>query len=147
VATDLTQVSFRSVNGAPITEIAESTLKAGGSMVDTWTRLEPLVQQLISRLSDTVDDAAHLDTNEAATLLGLCATVVQKVGNAAQGVLKASEGLSKLSVLLAAGRGTRKPPSEMSQRQLAAVLVETLKKLGTEGPCPVCHATPAIDII
>jgi hypothetical protein len=145
MATDLTAVSLRGVNGQPIVAIAESTLQAGGSMVDTWRRLEPMVRTLTDRVASGLEDDA-LNPKEAAQLLQLCANVVHKVGSASVGMLKAADGLSKLSLLLSVGKTTRRSPAEMSQSQLASLLVETLKKLGDAGPCPLFHASKAIPL-
>jgi hypothetical protein len=83
---------------------------------------------------------ADLPPKESAALLGLCATVIQKVGSASTGMLKASEGLQKLSLLLSAGKGVRKSAGEMTEQQLASVVLETAKRIVQKtGKCPLCQ--------
>ena len=145
MATDLTAVSLRSVNGESVVAIADATLKSGASMLRTWDEFEPIVRDLTTKLA-TYARSDEVESGKAARLLSLSASVVQKLGQAAQGMLRTSEGLSKLSLLLDVGRVKRRHPSEMTQKELAGVLVETLKKLGADGPCPVCHAEKALPV-
>lgn len=137
---------FRAVNGQPIVEIAQTTLRSGASLVAVWDELEPIVRSLIGRVRTFVDSDAPLKPVETTKLLSQCAGVVQKLSHTGQGILRASEGLSKLALLMDAGKVKRAHPSELTQKQLAGVLVETLKKLGDDGPCPLCHTAKAIDV-
>ena len=147
MATDLTTHGYRAVNGEPIVAISESTLAAGASMLEAWRALEPLVRTLTKRVSDALEHEAT-DLRGSAQLLGTCSTVVQRVGTAAQGMLRTSEGLAKLTVLLSAGRPQRLSPGKLSQQQLVGMVLETAKQLHTQGTaCPVCGVGPlAIDV-
>ena len=137
-ATGITQLS-----GRPVQEVADATLKAGASLVQTWTDLEPIVKALTKKVHAEVE-ADDFKPGEAARLLSLCATVSQKVGAASTGVLRASEGMSKLALLLDAGRVQRVHPREMTQKQLLQTMVATLKAVQRPGkPCIQCgHPIP-----
>jgi len=144
VSTDLTAArSVMAANGERVSEIQAATLDAGARLIDTWRELEPIVKQLIALVRTEVE-SGHVE--KPAQLLGHCAVVVQKVGAAATGVLKASEGMAKLGLLLSVG-SEKKAPREMTQAQLSAVVLETAKRIWTSGqPCPVCQAEHAIEV-
>ena len=146
-AQDLTAATgITSLSGRPVQEVADATLKAGASLVATWTDLEPIVKKLTKKVHQEVD-RDDFKPGDAAKLLSLCATVSQKVGAASTGVLRASEGMSKLALLLDAGRVQRVHPRELTQKQLIATVVETVKQLrNPKKPCPVCAALPALEV-
>src|SRR5215813_14828160 len=98
MATDLTAVrSVQQATGEYVAEIQAATLAAGASLVQTWRELEPIVKALIALVKADVESG---DIEKPAHLLSQCAVVVQKVGSAATGVLKASEGMAKLGIIL-----------------------------------------------
>lgn len=140
---------FRAINGQHISDIAATTLKSGASMVAVWDDLEPICKQLVARVRRHVDsdEGKALSPTATTKLLMACASVVAKVGAASQGMLRASEGLQKLALLLDVGRVKRSHPKDLTEKQLAATLVETLKKIAHEGPvCPVCNAVKPIPV-
>lgn len=139
---------FRAVNGQKYSDVARTTLESGASMVAVWDDLEPICKQLVTRVRTHVDsdEGQQLSPTATTKLLMACASVVAKVGTASQGMLRASEGLQKLALLMDLGTVKRKHPSELTQKQLAGLLVETLKKLGEDGPCPVCKAEKALEV-
>ena len=135
---DLTTVSYRSINGQSVVAVAESTLAAGASMVDAWHQLEPLVRTLTKRVGASLKSHKRTPAEDA-KLLSLCATVIHRVGGAAQGVLRATEGQAKLAVLLQAGQAPRKAASQLTEKQLAGVVLEAAKRIVEKtGRCPVC---------
>jgi hypothetical protein len=143
-AQDLTAASgLTALSGRPVVEVADATLKAGASLVRDWEELRPIVSSLIKKVRREVD-ADDFKPGEAAKLLSTCATVTQKVGAAATSVLRASEGMSKLALLLDAGRVTRTRPTQMTEKQLAAVVLETATKIVKRtGRCPICTPVAA----
>lgn len=144
---DLTRgQGFRAINGQPVVRVAEETLKAGSQLVATWTSLEPIVTQLISQVREKV----HLDdytAPEALKLLQACGNVVQKLGSTGASLLRAAEGQSKLALLLEAGTVARPAPKAMSEKQMAVLVIETVKRIATEtgGPCPICTKTIEVE--
>lgn len=143
-AQDLTAASgLTALSGRPVLEVADATLKAGASLVHDWDQLRPIVRALIKKVQAEVD-ADDFKPGEAAKLLSTCATVVQKVGAASTGVLRASEGMSKLALLLDAGKVKRADPRVLTEKQLLATLLATLKAFQRPGkPCIQCgHPIP-----
>ena len=139
--TDLTRVSLPAINGQPVLTVAEATLKSGAAMVAAWDALEPIVRTLTVKV-DAYTQRDEVQGKDAAKLLEQCATVLHKVGAAASNMLRASEGLSKLYVLVDAGRMQRAQPTAMTQKQLAATVIETCRTIKREsGACPVCTET------
>lgn len=138
-ATDLTATTgLTSLSGKPVVEVADATLKAASSMLREWQELEPIVKQLIRRVREHCEHG-KITGPESLKALGSCATVVQKLGAAGTSVLRASEGMAKLALLLDAGRVQRQRPHEMTEKQLAAVVLETAKKIvDRTGRCPLC---------
>jgi hypothetical protein len=138
-ATDLTAASgLTALSGRPVVEVADATLKAGASLVRDWEALRPIVSSLIKKVQAEVD-RDDFKAGEAAKLLSTCATVTQKLGAAGTSVLRASEGMSKLALLLDAGRVRRASPTQMTEKQLAAVVLETATKIVKRtGKCPIC---------
>jgi hypothetical protein len=142
--TDLTAASLDAVNGESLRQIATHTLASGARLTDAWDRLEPIVRALIKLVETDIEQHTVADP---ARLLAQCATVVQKLGIAATGMFKATEGLQKLRLLLAVGTMERTPPTARSNRQLIDVIVGTLQKAHTKGqPCPVCHLVAPLEI-
>src|SRR5262249_28283007 len=138
MATDLTTVSYRSINGESVVQVAESTLSAGASMIDAWRQLEPLVRTLTKKVGASLKSQKRTPAEDA-KLLALCATVIHRVGSAAQGVLRATEGQAKLAVLLQAGQAPRRAASQLTEKQLAGIVLEAAKKIVERtGRCPVC---------
>lgn len=144
--TDLTAArSLTAANGERVLEVQTQTLAAGERLLGTWGELEPIVKQLITLVRAEVE-AGNIE--KPASLLSQCAVVVQKLGQAATGVLKASEGMAKLGLILSAGQaGARRLPAEMTQAELSGVVLETARKIWTSGqPCPVCKASHPIEV-
>jgi hypothetical protein len=143
-AQDLTAASgLTQLSGRPVVEVADATLKAGTSLVQTWTELEPITKQLIRRLREHCEHK-QIQGPEALKALAMTATVVQKVGAAAANVLRASEGMSKLALLLDAGRLRRAHPRDQSQQQLAATFLELAGQIVKKtGRCPFCQPVEA----
>ena len=145
-AQDLTAASgLTALSGKPVQEVAAATLKAGKSLLAEWEQLEPIVKQLIRRVKEHCEHE-KIRGPEALKALASCATVVQKLGAAGTSVLRASEGMSKLALLLDAGTVRRSRPSEMTEKQLLDTLIAFGKRLHKEGkPCLWCGAKPAIE--
>lgn len=143
-ATDLTAATgLTALSGTPVAQVAAATLAAGAALVAEWRELEPIVKQLIRRVRYTVEHE-HIKDAEALHALAMTATVVAKVGAASTGILRASEGMSKLALLLDAGRVRRSHPGELTEKQLAAVVLETAKKIvDRTGRCPLCQPVEA----
>ena len=140
LATDLLQPQIAGLNGRPVVEVAKATLDAGSSFIQSWRDLEPIVKKLTKVVSDFVNDT-EIDPMEAAKLLSLTASVVQKVGQAATTVLRASEGQSRLAILMEGGT-QRVQPKAMTEKQLVETVLATARKIQAEtGSCPVCVKT------
>ena len=130
------------LSGQPVAEVSRATLEAGKSLVATWTDLEPIVKQLTANVQKFVTEQQELDVVASGKLLATCASVIQKLSMASTGVLRASEGMAKLAMLLDVhnGTATRRSPAEQSQKQLIAAVVGTVRKLVIPGKqCPACH--------
>lgn len=133
------------LSGQPVAEVSRATLKAGRTLVAAWERLEPVVTKLTELVQAEVD-AGELE--DPAKLLGQCASVIQKLSMASTGVLRASEGMTKLAMLLDVhnGHAVRRSPAEQSQKQLIAAVVGTVQKLVIPGKqCPACHVLVPVD--
>lgn len=138
-AQDLTaQTGLSALSGKPVVEVADATMAAARRLLGEWEELEPIVKQLIRRVKvhcehDTIRGA------EALKALSACATVTQKLAVAGTSVLRASEGMSKLALLLSAGRAQRAAPSQLTEKQLAALMIEAAKvHVEKTGKCPIC---------
>jgi len=131
-------------NGESVLAVQSQTLAAGQRLLETWQALEPIVKQLIDLVRAEVE-AGELE--KPASLLSQCAVVVQKVGAAASGVLKTSEGLAKLSLILDASRPIRKTPGDMTQAELSKIVLATAKQIWESGkPCPTCGTEHAVEV-
>jgi hypothetical protein len=142
-ATDLTNLHGRldGLTGRPMVEVARATLDAGSSLVAAWRDLEPVVRTLTKKVRRYAERPT-VEDEKAARLLGQCARVVQQVGAAAQGILRATEGQARLALLLEGGRPQRVAPAQLTERQLVSVVMEVAKKVKQEGGvCPVCTTT------
>ena len=141
-AHDLTATTnLSTLSGEPVRDVSRATLAAGRSLIGTWRTLEPVVQKLIGVVQRFVDEQP-LEPPDAARLLSQCATVIQKLSLASTGVLRASEGMTKLELLLEAQRGGsgRAAPGTQSAKQLATVVVEATRRMVVAGKqCPTCH--------
>lgn len=138
--TDLTNGHFHKLTGQPVVDIAKATLEAGSSLVDAWRRLEPIVRSLTAKVQVMAD--GELTGPEAAKLLGMAANVVQKVGAASQGMLRASDGMQRLALLLDGGV-QRVSPKALTEKQLASLVLETARQIAKDrGACPICADTP-----
>lgn len=128
------------LNGQRVVDVAETTLAAGKSMVAHWEGLEPIVGELTKRVRKYVEaSGADMQPQEASKLLVTAASVVDKLAKAAQQMIRASEGQSRLAVLLSGGVPKRADPAAMSEKQLVGVVLEVAKRLKKEsGTCPVC---------
>jgi hypothetical protein len=143
-AQDLTAASgLTQLSGRPVVEVADATLKAGASLLTEWHELEPIVKQLIRRVREHCEHE-KITGVEAMKALAQCASVVQKLGAAGTSVLRASEGMSKLALLLDAGRLRRAHPRDQSQQQLAATFLELAGQIVKKtGRCPFCQPVEA----
>jgi len=147
-ATDLTQAQGNgALSGREVADVQQATLKAGRALLETWSDLEPIVKKLVKVVRTFVDDDDEIDGAGATKLLSQCATVVQRVGAAAVGVLRASEGMTKLALLLDVGSPKRKAPEAMTQKQLIGVVLEAVKQSWRAGtPCPTCGTTKPVEV-
>lgn len=145
-AMDLMQVRIGALHGADIADVAQETLDTGKSLLAQWNELEPIVRQLTALLRQHVEAADPewaASPVKAANLLATVASVVEKTSRSAQSVLKASEGLSRLAVLIMGGVPERPDTAKLSEKQLAGVVVEACRRMYQEqGICPVCAAQP-----
>lgn len=141
-ATDLTAArGLAGLSGARIIDVGNATLDAGATLIKRWAELEPLVQTLTEKVKRHAE-AEEVQGEDAARLLNLCASVSQKVGAAATNVLRASEGQARLALLLAGPKAEKPSPTKMSEKQLAAVVLEAAKQIAADtGSCPVCTVT------
>jgi hypothetical protein len=142
-ATDLTAVSGLSgLTGQRLVDVGRATLDAGESYVQSWRDLEPLVRTLTEKVKTHVD-SVDVQGEEAAKLLSLCASVLQKVGAAGQGMLRSTEGLTRLAMLLEGPKVERPHPQKMTEGQLASIVLTVAKKIAKEtGACPICAELP-----
>jgi hypothetical protein len=138
VATDLTQsVGLSGLNGRPVVDVARATLDAGASLVQAWRDLEPIARKLTTKMSAYVEED-DFDGVEGVKLLSLCASVTQKMGQAATMMLRASEGQSRLALLMEGGV-KRTEPKQMTEKQLTGVVIGVARRLQKEtGVCPIC---------
>ena len=126
------------MNGRRVVDVARETLDAAEALTRPWRKLAPIIEQLTERVQAQVT-ADEFEGYEAAKLLNLCASVVQKVGQASGGMLRASDGLHKLALLLSGGI-ERPSPKTLTEKQMAQLVIETVKRLAKEqGRCPVCE--------
>jgi hypothetical protein len=134
------------LSGQPVVAVSQATLKAASSLIATWEELEPIVKALIGKVKAYAGDPA-VDREDAAKLLSSVASVVQKVAMASTGVLRASEGMSKLALLLDVGRVQRVAPGKQTEKQLIGTVIEAVKRLVIPGKqCPACHALVPLEI-
>jgi hypothetical protein len=143
-AQDLTAASgLTALSGRPVVEVADATLKAGQSLIAEWTEFRPMVRALTKKVAREIE-RDDFQPGEAARLLSAIATVTQKIGAAATSVLRASEGMSKLALLLDAGRTRRLDPKDQSQKQLAVTFLELGSQIVKKtGRCPLCQPVEA----
>lgn len=138
------------LNGQKVTDVAEATLLAGAQLVAYWNNLEPVVKNLLAIVQQHTAAAttATLNPQQATNLLATVANVVDKMAKAGGAVLKASEGQARLHVLLRGGPPQRPDAKRLSERQLAAVVIEAAKRIQKEtGRCPICAAeSPVLDV-
>jgi hypothetical protein len=146
VATDLTAATgLTRLSGERVVDLARKTLDAGESMVGAWTETEPILRKLTAVVREQVETGDY-EPKLALSLLRECATVAQRVSQAATSVLRASEGQVRLAVLLEGPRPRERHPAEMTEQQLAAVVLATARRIKDErGHCPVCEP-PAVDV-
>lgn len=144
-ATDLTAArELTALSGMPVVDVARATLDAGRRLLASWDDLEPLVRTLTKKVRARVE-GDELEPAEEARLLSLCASVVQRVGAASTAVLRASEGQARLGLVLQGGV-ERPKPKQMTEQQLAAVVIETVKKIALERQTCVCGFAALKDI-
>ena len=128
------------LSGQPVLAVQQATLKAGQSLVRDWDALRPIVQKLTVLVRDYVEGDAALKPTDAAKLLSQCAGVIQKLSMASTGVLRASEGMAKLALLIDAGTVRRPDPAKQTEKQLAVAVVEATRRMVVPGKqCPTCH--------
>jgi len=133
------------LSGQPVADVSRATLEAGKSLVAAWTDLEPVVRKMTEVVRAYAEDE-QVKPKEAMILLSQCAGVIQKLSMASTGVLRASEGMSKLALLLDAGTIKQSRPADMTQKQLVGAVVSTVQKLVIPGKqCPACHVLVPID--
>jgi hypothetical protein len=139
-AADLTAAhGLEALDGARMVDVARRTLDASERMVGAWAELEPIVRTLIGLVR------AHLDAEKSAikdgaALLGQVASVTVKIATAAGAVLRASEGQTRLALLVAGPGATRTPVGERTEKQLLEAMVLIFRRTWTEtGVCPTCR--------
>ena len=145
VSSDLTKVgngyNLSGLNGTPMIEVAKKTLEAGKRQVNEWETLEPIAQTLISRLKTAVDQSEY-SASEAADLLGKCSKAMLTLQQTSRSLLQATEGLTRLALLVEGPRIERSDPKKMTEKQQIALVVGTVKKIAQDtGICPVCTKT------
>jgi len=134
------------LSGQPVLAVQEATLKAGQSLVATWTDLEPIVRRLTLVVRQFVEGDSRIGAPDAAKLLSQCAGVIQKLSMASTGVLRASEGMAKLALLLDAGTVRRPDPAKQTEKQLAVAVVEATRRMVIPGKqCPTCHVLVPVE--
>jgi len=141
-ATDLTAPQgLEALSGERMVDVARRTLDASDRMLGTWDELEPIAKTLVGMVRDYVAQK-KADIADGAKLLGQVANVSAKIATAATQVMRASEGQTRLALLVAGPGATRRPASEQSQAELLSAMVAIFKRAWTEtGVCPTCHAT------
>jgi hypothetical protein len=142
-ARDLTAVNLGALNGKDIADVAKATLDVGQSMLAHWTELEPIVKQLTQLVRAEV---ANDEIKNPTRMLADVAGVVEKITRASGSVTKAAEGLARLTVLVMGGVPQRADPRQLSEKQLAGIVVEAVKRIKADtGVCPIC-APAVIDV-
>lgn len=139
-ANDLTAShGLGSLSGQRVVDIGRKTLDASERLIGAWDELEPIVRILIGKVK-AFAERPEVETVLAAKLLSEIATVASRIGTAATSVMRASEGQIRLAVLIEGPRPEKRHPSEMTERQLVNVVLETAKRIMREqgGVCPVC---------
>jgi len=139
VATDLcAQTGLAQLSGQRVVELARKTMDTAETLVGTWADLEPIVKVLIGRVKEYAQ-RPEVEAVTATKLLRECATVSSQLSSAATGVLRASEGQVRVAVLLEGPTPQRVAPEQLTEKQLVAIVLETVKKMKAEsGSCPVC---------
>jgi hypothetical protein len=144
-AVDLTAArGLEALDGARMVDVARRTLDASERMVGAWEELEPIVRRLIALVRGYLDqETAAL--KDGAVLLGQVASVTVKIATAAGAVLRASEGQTRLALLVAGPGATRKPVGERTEKQLLEAMVLIFRRAWREtGVCPTCQTTAPI---
>jgi hypothetical protein len=146
-AIDLTAArGLTSLSGERVVDVARKTLDASERLIGAWDELEPIVRSLLVKVKAHAD--SDLDPGEATALLRDIATVASRVGTAATAVMRASEGQVRLAVLIEGPKPQRRSATDMTEKQLVSVMVETLKKVATEqGICPVCTKSGTATVV
>ena len=126
-------------------EVAKLTLETGMRQVKAWEDMEPVATMLIARLKEAVDTPEY-DANEAADLLTKCSKAMLTLQQTSRSLLQATEGLTRLAVLVEGPKIERSDPKRMTEKQMASIVVETVKKMAKDtGICPVCTKTVEIN--
>lgn len=141
-ASDLTATSgLEALSGQRVVDIGRKTLEAADRLVGTWADLEPLAKLLITRLKAHVEQTPT-DMVLATKLLTEVSRVSHAIAAAATNVMRAGDGQIRLAVLLEGPPQTRKQPSELTEKQLVGVVLETARRIKAEqGTCPLCTTT------
>jgi len=139
-ATDLTAArGLEALSGERMVDVARRTLDASDRLLGTWDALEPIAKTLIGMVRAYVDQK-QADIADGAKLLGQVANVSAKMATAATQVMRASEGQTRLALLVAGPSATRKPASEHTEKQLLDAMVLIFRRAWTEtGVCPTCQ--------
>lgn len=143
---DLTQVTLGPLNGKDIADVAAATLRAGESLLAHWTELEPIVKKLTEIVRAQVESGVDDPRLSPMVMLSTIAGVVEKITRASGSVMKASEGLGRLTVLVMGGVRQRPDTAQLSEKQLAGIVIEAARRMKDEtGVCPIC-APPILDV-
>ena len=150
MARDLSEVNnghnYAGINGKPMLEVAEATLKMASEQIGHWNELEPVVRSLISKVKGCVDSPDYKD-DEAADLLVKCANSLKTLQNVATSFVKVSDGMTRLAFMVEGPRLEKQRPSSMTEKQMASIVVETVKKMAKDAKiCPVCTRTIEVEV-
>lgn len=128
--------------GERLVEAIESTLAAGERCIADFNQLDPIVQQLVTRLRDEIARTnSTLDAVAAARHLTNATTCVDRLAKAAQAFLRTTDALGRLAVLLQGGVAKKPDPKTLTEKQMVGVIIETAKRIKADtGTCPVCDS-------
>ena len=141
---------------AQFTDVAQATLRAGRQCIRNYREFDPLVRDLVTevrtRLARIRSAEEGADTDRATAnfyldTLTKSATILDKLSKSSQSFLRSSDALERLGIFMQGGRKDAPDARKMTEKQMAAVVIETCKRLRDErGVCPVCDAKDAIPV-
>lgn len=140
-AHDLTATTgLSALSGERVVDIGVKTLDAAERLIATWDDTEPLLKRLIGKVKAFVE-SPDVDEHYAVKVLGEVAQASRAMANSAGMVLRAADGMTRLALLLS-NPTQQKAPSDLTEKQLVGVVLETAKRIKREqGHCPLCTET------